>query len=213
MSQKRIERSAKPQPPKAAAAQPSAAYPVTAQDLDGQQERLRKAALEGAATLKSSPVKTPKLATTPATMAAKPLAPVAALWPTTDPGNAPTQRLPSPAPSPQPGNPLSGPRPVRKEPGTQTQTAASPKSVLVSFALSKPGARRVSLCGEFNGWSVEATPMKQKEGGRWETTLALRPGRYQYKFVVDGQWIHDPNAPENAPDGYTALNSVIEVRV
>lgn len=54
--------------------------------------------------------------------------------------------------------------------------------------------------------------MKVKEGGRWETTLSLRPGKYQYKFVADGQWIHDPNARENVPNAHGSLNSVVEVR-
>ena len=54
--------------------------------------------------------------------------------------------------------------------------------------------------------------MKHREGGRWEVPLALRPGRYQYKFVVDGQWLHDPNARENLPNQHGSLNSVIQVR-
>jgi len=43
-------------------------------------------------------------------------------------------------------------------------------------------------------------------------TIAVRPGRYQYKFVADGQWLHDPKAQENVPDPHGSLNSVIEVR-
>ncbi len=54
--------------------------------------------------------------------------------------------------------------------------------------------------------------MKRKEGGRWETVLALAPGRYEYKFVVDDEWIHDPNARENVPNEEGSLNSVMEVR-
>jgi 1,4-alpha-glucan branching enzyme len=69
----------------------------------------------------------------------------------------------------------------------------------------------VSLCGEFNGWSPEAAPMECKEGGRWETTLVLRPGRYQYKFVADGRWIPDPLAHENISNPLGSLNSVLDV--
>jgi 1,4-alpha-glucan branching enzyme len=79
------------------------------------------------------------------------------------------------------------------------------------FALEAPQAGRVAVCGEFNDWSLEATPMQRLHGHRWEATLALRPGRYQYKFVADGQWLADPQASATVPDGHGAINSVIEV--
>ncbi|MGO8930021.1 MAG: glycogen-binding domain-containing protein [Limisphaerales bacterium] len=82
----------------------------------------------------------------------------------------------------------------------------------MSFALLEPDAKQVALCGEFNGWSPDATPMNWKAGGRWETVLALAPGRYQYKLIVDGEWIVDPAAQKNVPNEHGSLNSVIEVR-
>jgi len=54
--------------------------------------------------------------------------------------------------------------------------------------------------------------MKRDEGGHWETTAALAPGRYEYKFVVGGEWIPDPLARENVWNCHGTLNSVIEVR-
>ena len=88
---------------------------------------------------------------------------------------------------------------------------ASPR-IKVTFVLPKPDARHVSLCGEFNGWSPNATPMRRLGDGRWEATVALAPGRYQYKFIADGQWISDPRAHENTWNQHGTLNSVIEVR-
>jgi len=55
--------------------------------------------------------------------------------------------------------------------------------------------------------------MNRQNGGLWETSLALPPGRYEYKFVVDGQWLPDPNAHENVFNAHGTLNSVVEVRV
>jgi hypothetical protein len=72
--------------------------------------------------------------------------------------------------------------------------------------------RCVSLSGDFNGWSPNATPMKRCDDGHWETTLELAPGRYEYKFVRDGDWMPDLLARENVLNGYGTLNSVIEVR-
>ena len=73
-------------------------------------------------------------------------------------------------------------------------------------------AKRVSLSGDFNGWSPDATPLKRHDDGHWETTIELAPGRYEYKFVRDGEWMPDLLARENVLNGYGTLNSVIEVR-
>ena len=54
--------------------------------------------------------------------------------------------------------------------------------------------------------------MQLQEDGHWETTIALAPGRYEYKFVVDGQWLPDPLAHENVWNQHGTLNSVVEVR-
>ena len=94
--------------------------------------------------------------------------------------------------------------PVPKPTATQT--------VNVIFTLFEPGAKQVLLGGDFNGWASGATPMKQQADGHWETTLALAPGRYQYKFVVDGLWIPDPLVHEHVRNEHGTLNSVIEVR-
>jgi 1,4-alpha-glucan branching enzyme len=86
------------------------------------------------------------------------------------------------------------------------------KTIRVSFALHKPHAKQVALCGEFNGWSPNAAPLKRHNDGHWQTTVALAPGRYQYKFLVDGEWLLDPAARKNVPNEYGSLNSVVEVR-
>jgi 1,4-alpha-glucan branching enzyme len=83
----------------------------------------------------------------------------------------------------------------------------------VTFVLLEPAAKQVSLCGDFNRWASDETPLKRHDDGRWETTVALEPGRYQYKFVVDGEWIPDPLARENISNQHGSLNSVIEVQL
>ncbi len=85
-------------------------------------------------------------------------------------------------------------------------------SVKVNFVLLEPNAKQVSLCGDFNGWVSHSTPMKRNDGGHWETTVALAPGRYEYKFWVDGHWIFDPLAHANVWNRHGTLNSVVEVR-
>ena len=94
----------------------------------------------------------------------------------------------------------------------RTTAPAAPKTAKVTFVLLDLGAKQVSLAGEFNGWASNGTPMKRDDAGHWETTLALPPGRYEYKFVVDGEWVPDPQARDQVRNQHGTLNSVIEVR-
>jgi len=103
------------------------------------------------------------------------------------------------------GTVLSGQ--LRRETGTTE--AAEPKKV--TFELDAPFAGQVSLAGEFNDWSPDADPMEKGEDGIWRATIELDPGRYEYKFVVDGTWMEDPENPEMVPDPYGGSNSVITV--
>ena len=117
--------------------------------------------------------------------------------------------------------PVSSVAPVKSAKPAKSATASAqsspkpvaiPTSVRVLFALDAPEAGQVSVCGEFNEWRAGVASLKRRGDGGWEATLELRPGRYQYKFVVDGNWIHDPNAAINVPNAHGSLNSVIEVR-
>jgi hypothetical protein len=125
----------------------------------------------------------PVVAATPAKEPPHLLTPLAAVWP--------TATLP--------------------EPPKSTEKITVAESVKVTFVLFEPGAKQVSLSGEFNGWSPNATPMKRDGAGHWETTLALAPGRHEYMFVVDGNWKHDPLARVNVWNQSGTLNSVAQV--
>jgi len=86
------------------------------------------------------------------------------------------------------------------------------QTVKVTFALFDLGAKRAWLSGEFNGWSPKTTPMRWHEAGHWEATVPLAPGRYEYKFIIDGEWIPDSLAAENVWNKHGTLNSVVHVR-
>ena len=55
-------------------------------------------------------------------------------------------------------------------------------------------AREVKLAGNFNMWNYTELNMSKTPSG-WELNLALPPGFYEYKFIVDEEWITDPNNP------------------
>ena len=110
----------------------------------------------------------------------------------------------------KPGQPASAPRAADAQ---ASAAAATPSTVLVRLVVVQPGARTVQVAGDFNGWSPVRTPLEQVSSGAWAVTIPLKPGRYEYMFVVDGrQWIADPFAAEQDDDGFGSRNAVLEVR-
>lgn len=83
----------------------------------------------------------------------------------------------------------------------------------VDFELTHPTAQEVCIAGSFNDWHPNATPMIRQDNGRWTIGLALPPGRYEYRFVVDGEWMDDPAAGELIPNPFGTANAVIEVQL
>ncbi|MCG3150674.1 MAG: 1,4-alpha-glucan branching enzyme GlgB [Verrucomicrobiae bacterium] len=86
--------------------------------------------------------------------------------------------------------------------------AAAPAAGNVAFVFAAPAAKAVSVAGEFNQWNATANPLQKDATGMWTTKLNLKPGKYQYKFVVDGEWLLDPAAAETATDAAGNQNSV-----
>lgn len=89
---------------------------------------------------------------------------------------------------------------------------ARPRAKSVSFRLDAPEATAVALAGDFNGWDLNAHPLRRSEEGMWQVSVRLSPGAHQYKFVVDGaEWREDPLNPNRVPNDYGTFNSVCEV--
>jgi hypothetical protein len=86
---------------------------------------------------------------------------------------------------------------------------------VVQFVVTVPNASSVSLVGDFNDWDPGTTQLTSGTGGVWSVTVPLRPGRYQYAFVVDGtRWVADPAAPPAmSADDFGSPNSVVTVGV
>jgi 1,4-alpha-glucan branching enzyme len=80
----------------------------------------------------------------------------------------------------------------------------------VEFALTANEAKSVAVAGSFNSWNPKKTPLKGV-GGAWHARVELPRGRYEYRFVIDGQWVTDPNARESVPNPFGSVNSVVSV--
>lgn len=86
-------------------------------------------------------------------------------------------------------------------PAPTAQLAAQPVDGVallpVQLVLRAPDAHHVSIVGDFNGWDASKSAMsRDPASGLWSQTLALRPGRHVYAFVVDDSvWMRDPRTP------------------
>jgi hypothetical protein len=76
------------------------------------------------------------------------------------------------------------------------------------FLPGRTDAKNVVLSGTFNNWSTMQMPMHRTDSG-WVFQLKLKPGKYCYKYVVDGRWMNDPFNRQKEDDGRGGENSVV----
>ena len=79
----------------------------------------------------------------------------------------------------------------------------------VKFSLKAAGAKEVLLLGDFNNWNPITPPMKNDGNGTWHKTVMLLPGKYEYKFIIDGEWKEDPRNDHACRNGFGTQNSVL----
>jgi len=72
-------------------------------------------------------------------------------------------------------------------------------------------ANRVILSGTFNRWNEEDFKMKKIKGG-WKISLKLKPDTYEYKFIVDGNWMEDPDNPNKVYNEHLTFNSILNLK-
>ena len=82
----------------------------------------------------------------------------------------------------------------------------------VQFEFPAPAAQAVYLAGTFNNWETTHRMQKDKKW-IWKINLSLKPGRYEYRFLVDGNWENDPACPSSScvPNEFGSSNCVIIV--
>ncbi|MBU4376986.1 MAG: AAA family ATPase [Candidatus Omnitrophica bacterium] len=81
-----------------------------------------------------------------------------------------------------------------------------------AFSISVPEAKNVYLVGDFNGWRADGSSrLEQMPDGIWEKKIALRPGNYKYKFIVDGEWRQDPNNSRTTTNNFGGADSILSV--
>lgn len=99
-------------------------------------------------------------------------------------------------------------------PASEERTLNDARQVVIEYRDG--AASDVRIAGDFNGWvpdkGVESTSRVEGETRVWTKILSLPPGRYQYRYVVDGQWREDPANPQYASGPPGQRSSLLVVR-
>lgn len=92
------------------------------------------------------------------------------------------------------------------EPGLAAAPELTPDGVL--FSVEAPNAAQVQVAGDFNDWRPASGEM-EPAGRMWKRTLKLAPGRYRYRYVIDGQWCRDARNPLVEPSPFGGDDSLL----
>ena len=91
-----------------------------------------------------------------------------------------------------------------------SETCGKGRKVL--FSLEAAPGHTAAVAGSFNDWDSAVTKMEyDPAGGTYRAIVELFPGEYEYKFVLDGEWLLDEANPEFFPNDFGTLNSVLRV--
>lgn len=89
---------------------------------------------------------------------------------------------------------------------------AKPTAKRVTFQVTANPGGEVYLAGTMNQWNPTQHKMKDTRGnGKYAITLMLAKGEYEYKFVINGNWVVDPECQNWVRNAYGTLNSVVKV--
>lgn len=82
---------------------------------------------------------------------------------------------------------------------------------VASFSVEAPDAKEVILMGDFNNWDPMVHPMENDGNGVWTRSIMVTPGKYEYKFLVDGQWKEDPGNELACLNCFGTMNSILDL--
>ena len=97
---------------------------------------------------------------------------------------------------------------TKNPPAAKKSRPAAPS---VEFTVMAPEAKEVFLVGDFNGWQAEGFQMRKFKDGVCRKKVQLKPGRYEYLFIVDGDWWTDPRNGARCTNPFGMENSIIEI--
>lgn len=80
----------------------------------------------------------------------------------------------------------------------------------IRFSYQPPtaGNHEVGIAGDFTEWKIHSL---QDIGDVYLISYDLKPGRYRYKYIVDGLWMPDPSHQKREADPFGGENSILEL--
>jgi 1,4-alpha-glucan branching enzyme len=82
----------------------------------------------------------------------------------------------------------------------------------VTFVYAPGGeVQKVAVVGSFNGWDPEQGSMRRQKDGTFRRKEELGPGHHEYKYLVDGQWLPDPEGDRRVHNSYGTENSIVSI--
>ena len=81
----------------------------------------------------------------------------------------------------------------------------------VLFKFHAPSKAKVYVAGTFNNWDPTAIKLGDNRMGTYTAMVLLPLGRYEYKFIVNGDWRNGTDGKEQVPNPFGTTNSVLVV--
>ena len=81
----------------------------------------------------------------------------------------------------------------------------------IRFAIEAPHAQDVRVTGDFTAWSYEGHVLQRGDDGVWTAVIDISSGEYEYRFIIDGVWVKDPNNHECVTNEFGQENSLVVV--
>ncbi len=83
----------------------------------------------------------------------------------------------------------------------------------VLFVQPATLGQTVQIAGSFNAWNPAMSQLRLNESlGIFELHCPLPAGSYEYKVVVDGEWMLDPHNPSSVKNGIGSQNNIVCVQ-
>jgi 1,4-alpha-glucan branching enzyme len=83
----------------------------------------------------------------------------------------------------------------------------------VTFSIEAKEANTASVVGDFNNWDQKAGALSKLKNGTFKAVFDLnKDASYEFKYVVDGQFVNEPEADSFRWNDYAgAENSVVSL--
>jgi hypothetical protein len=102
-------------------------------------------------------------------------------------------------------------RTFRRSTKERAMVVKNGRTVTFVYRPDQNACRDVALAGSFNDWKPDQGKMTRQKDGTYRKRLTLGPGEYRYKFVVDSQWVEDPQAETETLNEFGTKDSVVRV--